>query len=91
LLPVFDTGRTPEQLRSNYLLFLWRRDALQSNMVFDVNRLDAWIATRRGPVFVVANPTGRQWLGAMAAARGLPVRNVALEWWGFLIPARGGH
>jgi 4-amino-4-deoxy-L-arabinose transferase-like glycosyltransferase len=90
LLPVFDTGGTPEQLRSNYLLFLWRRGALQSNMVFEVNRLNEWIATRRGPVFVVANPTGRHWLGTMAATRGLPVRNVAFEWWGFLIPARGG-
>jgi hypothetical protein len=90
-LPMSDTGGTPEQMRSNYILALWKRGALQSEMVLDVNHLDAWADAKRRPVFVITNSTGRYWLGVMAAAEGFPVRNIAPGWWGFLIPAQGGH
>jgi len=89
-LAVVDGGATPEQIRSNYLLFLWQRGTLKSDMIVEVDRLDAWVAARHRPVFVIADSRGHYWLDALAEARGLPVRSIALGWWGFLIPASGG-
>ena len=90
LLPLFDTDGSPEQMRSNYILALWRRAALQSDMVLNVDQLDAWADAKPAPVLVLTNSTGRYWLGIMAERKGFAVRNIAPGWWGFLIPARGG-
>jgi 4-amino-4-deoxy-L-arabinose transferase-like glycosyltransferase len=87
---VIDVGASPGELRSNYLLYRWKRQGVRSGVLVDAARLDAWLAARDRPVFLIGDrPAGDQ-LRAVAARRRLAPTDLAPGWWGVLIPARGG-
>jgi hypothetical protein len=88
---VISAGGSPEEIRSNYMLFLWKRRELSSSVLVDPARLDAWLAGRNRPVLVIGHDHVRGSLEALAAPRKLAVTRITSKWWGVLIPAaRGG-
>jgi 4-amino-4-deoxy-L-arabinose transferase-like glycosyltransferase len=88
---VIDAGGSPAEIRSNYMLFLWKRRELRSSVLVDSARLDAWLAERSRPVLVIGHAHVRGSLEALAAPRKLAVTQITPKWWGVLIPAaRGG-
>jgi 4-amino-4-deoxy-L-arabinose transferase-like glycosyltransferase len=86
-MAIIDPGGSPEEIKSNFLLFRWARQGLDSSLLVDSARLDAWIAERDRPVLLLGDKPERGRVEAMAAARGLPVAELTPEWWGVLIPA----
>jgi 4-amino-4-deoxy-L-arabinose transferase-like glycosyltransferase len=87
-MAIIDPGGSPEEIKSNFLLFRWARQGLKSGVLVDSARLDAWLAERDRPVLLLGDKPERGRVEAMAAARGLAVTELTPEWWGVLIPAR---
>jgi 4-amino-4-deoxy-L-arabinose transferase-like glycosyltransferase len=86
---VIDPGGSPEEIKSNFLLFRWARQGLKSDVLVDSDRLDAWLAERERPALLLGHKPERGRVKAVAAARGLPVTEVTPGWWGVLIPEKG--
>jgi hypothetical protein len=85
---VIDDGGSPGELKSNYLLFLWKRQGLRSGVLVDQARVDAWLAERDRPVLLIGDRPVRGRLEALAARRSLDVSELTPGWWGVLVPAR---
>ena len=89
--PVTLVSHDATELRSNYVLFRIARDrVLPPGVVFEGD-LDAWLAGRERPVYLLADEDGQQALAAIAAARGVGVRQVAPRYWAALVPPAAEH
>lgn len=76
------------ELRSNYLKYMIDKGDPWPESIVPLGRRDAWLATVRGPLLLLAQPSARDDLAAVAAARGAEVLELVPGWWGALLPAR---
>lgn len=84
--PVTLVSDDASELRSNYVIFRIARDGALPQAVVSTARLPAWLAERGGPVYLLADEDGQQALGAIAAARGVAVTQIAPRYWAALLP-----
>jgi hypothetical protein len=77
------------ELRSNYLRYTIANGGAWPASIVPLARRDAWLATVRGPLLLLAQKTTRDALDAIAHERGASVVELAPGWWGALLPARG--
>lgn len=78
------------ELRSNYVPWALARGAPRSAGLLHPDQLQGWLASRRGPVYLLASKDERRTLDAIAAARGVDVTELAPELWGAWIGRPSG-
>ncbi len=76
------------ELRSNYLRYTIEKGGPWPESIVPLGQRDAWLATVRGPLLLLAQPLARDDLAVIAAARGAEVFDLVPGWWGALLPAR---
>lgn len=78
------------ELRSNYVPWALARGGPRPPALVHPDTFPAWLASRRGPVYLLASDDMRKTLVAIAAERGVPVTQLAPRRWGALLPAPTG-
>ena len=78
------------ELTSNYILFGLTKQASWPRNLVPVGQLEAWLASRKTPVFLIVRPEDRAKLERLAAARAVPVQTLPRDYLGALLPAPGG-
>ena len=76
------------ELRSNYLKYTLEKGGPWPESIVPIGQRDAWLATVRGPLLLLAQPLARDDLAAIAAARGAHVLELVPGWWAALLQAR---
>ena len=84
--PVTLVSDDASELRSNYVLFRIGRDGALPPGVVPTGALEAWLAGRSRPVYLIAGKDARQALAAIAAGRGVGVTQIAPRLWAALLP-----
>ncbi len=72
---------------SNYVVFFLKRTSPWPDQVVAVSALGTWLATRRVPVYLLADANGRGRLDSIAASRGTSAAALSGGWRGALLPA----
>ncbi len=88
--PVTLVSDDASELRSNYVLFSLPRRSDRPERLVRSNELAAWLASRTGPVYLLASDDMRQALDAIASDRGVGVTKLAPERWGVLLQPPAG-
>jgi 4-amino-4-deoxy-L-arabinose transferase-like glycosyltransferase len=79
-----DGGEIP----SNYIEFELKKPSAWPQQMVRLDAADAWIASRKQPVFVLGRgPSPHPWITDLAAARGATLHELTPGWLGALIPA----
>jgi 4-amino-4-deoxy-L-arabinose transferase-like glycosyltransferase len=77
------------EIPSNYIPFYLKTPPWPEQMV-RLNDADAWVASRKDPIFLLSRGSSPQtWVVELAAARGATLRELTPRWWGALIPPVG--
>jgi len=76
------------ELRSNYLRYTLEKGGPWPASIVPIGERDAWLATVGGPLLLLAQPSMRDALDSIAAARGAPVVELVPGWWGAVLPER---
>lgn len=76
------------ELRSNYLRYTLEKGGPWPASIVPIGQRDAWLASVRGPLLLLAQQATRDALSAIAEARGAQVIELVPGWWGALLPAR---
>ena len=77
-------------LRSNYLVRSLRGSKARPAGIVPVAEREAWLASRPGPVCLLATDRGRPVLESAAGGRGAEVALLAPGWWGAFLPGPAG-
>ena len=88
--PVTLVSDDASELRSNYVLFSLPRSSGTPGRLVRSHELSAWLASRTGPVYLLASDDMRQALDAIASDRGVGVTKLAPERWGVLLQPPAG-
>ncbi|HRI16033.1 MAG TPA: hypothetical protein PLX89_23800, partial [Verrucomicrobiota bacterium] len=75
------------ELTSNYVEYALRKNSSWPTGVVPIDRSPQWLRERRGPVFVIANESGRVWLDGLANVHGATVDKLSGRYYGALLPA----
>jgi hypothetical protein len=78
------------ELTSNYILFSLKKNPHWPKNIVPQAKFEAWLASRRTPVFLIMKQKHRAKLEALAASHGGTVRELTPAYVGALLPARGG-
>ena len=85
---VSDDGK---ELTSNYVLFALSSGQPWPEHIVPYAKLDAWLAARQHPVYLLAKHQQRATLESLAAAQGVPVTDIGDGHWAALLPPRPVH
>lgn len=77
-------------LRSNYVVRSLRLAGAHPPGIVPVAEREAWLASRPGPVCLLARGGGRSFLEEAARARGSEAALLAPGWWGAVLPGPAG-
>jgi 4-amino-4-deoxy-L-arabinose transferase-like glycosyltransferase len=84
--PIRVISEDGHEIPSNYIAFDLTTPPWPQQMV-PLDGADAWMDSRKGPVFLLARGTSpKPWVRSLAAARGVTVGQLTPKWWGALIP-----
>jgi 4-amino-4-deoxy-L-arabinose transferase-like glycosyltransferase len=88
--PVTLVSADASELRSNYVLFAAARDAALPSGVVAPKQLDAWLAGRQHPVYLLAGDDDEKALRAIAVQRGVALTRLSPDYWAALLPPSSG-
>jgi 4-amino-4-deoxy-L-arabinose transferase-like glycosyltransferase len=83
-------SRDGSELTSNYIIYSLKKDPQWPKQIVPLADFDAWLASRKNPVYLIVSHSNRNRLETIAAARGATVRTLAAGYWGAQLPAPGG-
>jgi len=83
-------SRDGGELTSNYIIYSLKEDPQWPKQIVPLADFDAWLASRKTPVYLIVREGSRSKLETIAAARGAAVQTLAAGYWGALLPAPGG-
>jgi 4-amino-4-deoxy-L-arabinose transferase-like glycosyltransferase len=85
---ISDDGK---ELTSNYVLFALGSGQPWPEHIVPSAKLNAWLAERKHPVYLIAKQQKRAALESIAAAQGVPVTDIGAGHWAALLPPRPVH
>jgi hypothetical protein len=83
-------SRDGSELTSNYIIYSLKKDPQWPKQIVPLADFDAWLASRKNPVYLIVSHSNRNRLETIAAARGATVHTLAAGYWGAQLPAPGG-
>lgn len=88
--PITLVSRDGHELTSNYIVYALSRAQDWPEQVVPLRDFDTWLASHTGPVYLIARPSDRDKLQAIAASRKASVQSLSPEYVGADLPAAGG-
>jgi len=83
-------SRDGDELTSNYIIACLQKEPRWPKQIVPVAQLDAWLASRKGSVYVIASQWDRKRLESIATARKVTVQPLVSGYLGAHLPAPGG-
>lgn len=83
-------SRDGGELTSNYIIYSLKKDSTWPKQIVPLADFDAWLVSRKTPVYLIVRRSNRDKLQAIAATRGATVQALAADYWGAALPAPGG-
>jgi 4-amino-4-deoxy-L-arabinose transferase-like glycosyltransferase len=82
--------RDGSELTSNYIIYSLKKDLPWPKQIVPLADFDAWLASRKTPVYLIVYRSNRRTLETIAVARGATVQPLAADYVGAQLPAPGG-
>jgi hypothetical protein len=83
-------SRDGGELTSNYVIYSLKKNPQWPEQIVPLADFDAWLATRKTPVYLIVRQSETNKLETIAAARGATLQPLGSGFWGAQLPAPGG-
>ena len=83
-------SRDGKELTSNYIIYSLKKNPRWPDQIVPLADFDAWLASRKNPVYLIVRQSDTNKLETIATARGTAIQPLASGYWGAQLPAPGG-